>query len=148
MCYGTFWPTGALTPGGYNRPGSGVGIVPRTGSSCYDEKLEGGLPTRAPLTRSDRLPFIDVIAVAWMSEAEQTEQAITGLIVLLLVVAALLAVLTVWYWIHTSPRRRARQANQVPIVDLDGTYEQVGSEPTMVQQAVTADGHDAYGPRI
>ena len=43
-----------------------------------------------------------------VTEAQQTERAITALIALLLVVAAMLAVLTVWYWRHTSPRRKAR----------------------------------------
>ena len=40
------------------------------------------------------------------TEAERTQRVITGLIGLLLVVAALLALLTVWYWRHTDPRRR------------------------------------------
>ncbi|MCP3992836.1 MAG: hypothetical protein GY926_25040 [bacterium] len=88
-----------------------------------------------------------MIGIALVSDADQTEQAITGLIVLLLVVAGLLTVLTIWYWIHTSPRRRTREAHQGPTIDLDGAYEQVRAEPTMVQQVLPADSHGAFGPR-
>jgi len=52
------------------------------------------------------LPSGSVVAV---SEAQQTEQALTALVWLLVVVAALLALLTIWYWRHTSPKRRMRR---------------------------------------
>ncbi len=57
--------------------------------------------------------MIDVLipprSIVAVTEAQQTEQALTALIGLLLVVAALLAVLTIWYWRHTSPKRKMRR---------------------------------------
>ncbi len=50
------------------------------------------------------LVFFAVLA----AETDGTRQAITSLIVGLVLVAALLAGLTVWYWFYTSPKRRAR----------------------------------------
>ena len=49
-----------------------------------------------------------MISVVLVTEAEQTQRAITALIALLVVVAAMLALLTFWYWQHTSPKRRYR----------------------------------------
>lgn len=54
-----------------------------------------------------------MIGVAAASQADQTVQAVSALIVLLLVVAGLLTLLTIWYWFHTSPRRRARRMSMV-----------------------------------
>ena len=82
-----------------------------------------------------------------MSEAEQTERVITGLIVLLLVVAVLLTVLTIWYWIHTSPKRRAREVPPQAPINLNGPQGQVGADPTMVQPGVRPDGFAPLGPR-
>lgn len=59
-----------------------------------------------------------MIAVALAAEAQNTEQIITVLILLLLVIAVLLTALTVWYWRHTSPKRR-RQAIHQPQVNLN-----------------------------
>lgn len=50
-----------------------------------------------------------------VTEAQQTQRAITALIGLLLVVGAMLAILTFWYWRHTSPRRRVQNR----YVDVD-----------------------------
>lgn len=83
-----------------------------------------------------------------VTEAQQTERMITALIALLLVVAALLAVLTAWYWRHTSPRRKTRDVfadiddgrfetgygvdldrtliEGEPIIDLGPTYQNAG----------------------
>ncbi|MEM7339726.1 MAG: hypothetical protein AAF467_13815 [Actinomycetota bacterium] len=49
-----------------------------------------------------------MIAAALVTEAQRTEQTLTTLIILLLVVATLMTVLTIWYWVYTSPRRRRR----------------------------------------
>lgn len=54
-----------------------------------------------------------------VTEAQRTEQAVTALIVLLLVVAGLLTLLTIWYWRHTSPKRRARAMGMVETVYRD-----------------------------
>jgi hypothetical protein len=91
--------------------------------------------------------LVDVIAIAWMSEAQQTERFISGLIVLLLVVAALLTVLTIWYWNHTNPKRRARGVAQQGPIDLNRTQGQIGADPTMVQPTVPSDGYVPSGPR-
>lgn len=48
-------------------------------------------------------------SIVLVTDAQQTQRAITALIGLLLVVAAMLAILTLWYWRHTSPRRRGQQ---------------------------------------
>lgn len=45
--------------------------------------------------------------LAQVAEPDETRQAITFLIVCLIGIAILLAVLTVWYWQFTSPKRRA-----------------------------------------
>lgn len=60
-----------------------------------------------------------MIAAVLVTEVQRTEQAVTALIVLLLVVAALLSILTIWYWRHTSPKRRARMAQHRQMVTVD-----------------------------
>jgi hypothetical protein len=61
-----------------------------------------------------------VFATVLVTEAEQTKRVITALIIALLVVAALLALLTLWYWRHTNPRRYARHMFPEPRgADLD-----------------------------
>ncbi|MEM8922139.1 MAG: hypothetical protein AAGD35_01470 [Actinomycetota bacterium] len=58
--------------------------------------------------------------LAQTTEAQQTERMLTALIFLLLVVAALLTVITIWYWRHTSPRRVARPMGRSAVpLDLD-----------------------------
>ena len=47
--------------------------------------------------------FVLVLA----AEADETRQAVTLLIVCLVGIAIMLALLTVWYWLFTSPKRRA-----------------------------------------
>ncbi len=47
--------------------------------------------------------FVLVLA----AEADETRQAVTLLIVCLVGIAIMLAALTVWYWLFTSPKRRA-----------------------------------------
>lgn len=81
-----------------------------------------------------------MIAAALVTEAQQTERAVTALIVLLLVVAGLLAVLTIWYWRHTSPKRverRARRSRQV--IGLDGHALDSTGPPTEIQPVVPGD---------
>ncbi|MGF1598544.1 MAG: hypothetical protein ACFCVK_16700 [Acidimicrobiales bacterium] len=58
-----------------------------------------------------------MIAVALVTEAQQTQRTITALIILLLVVATMLALLTLWYWRHTNPRRYVRRV--LPELDRD-----------------------------
>ncbi len=76
--------------------------------------------------------------IVLVTEAQQTQTAITALIALLLVIAAMLAVLTLWYWRHTNPRRRMQhlfsevdQAGAVYELDLDQAYYE--------------EDHDGYG---
>ncbi|MEM9135516.1 MAG: hypothetical protein AAGA59_25025 [Actinomycetota bacterium] len=74
--------------------------------------------------------------LAQETEAQQTEQAVTFLIILLLVVAFLLTLITIWYWRHTSPRRvRQRGGRGVPTIDLD--------DPRL-QQSQARGGYGAY----
>lgn len=74
---------------------------------------------------------------AQVATTDSTSQEINALIISLLVVAFLLACLTVWYWRHTDPARRTRvpiplevPAPSEPIVlplepeDLADTYAQ------------------------
>lgn len=62
--------------------------------------------------------------VVLVTEAQQTERAITALIILLLVVALMLALLTAWYWRYTSPRRYVRKAMvEADQFDLDGGHD-------------------------
>lgn len=75
---------------------------------------------------------MQVIAAALVTEAQQTERAVTALIVLLLVVAGLLAVLTIWYWRHTSPKRMERRAQRS--LGLTGP-------PTEIQPVVPSEAH-------
>lgn len=64
--------------------------------------------------------FSVAAVLAQETEAQQTEQAVTFLIWLLLVVAFLLTLITIWYWRHTSPRRvRQRTGSRAPTIDLD-----------------------------
>lgn len=57
-----------------------------------------------------------------VTESEETQRFITMLIVALLVFAGLLFLITLWYWRHTSPKRRVRRVLQPagigPEVDL------------------------------
>ena len=63
-------------------------------------------------------------SIVLVTEAQQTQRAITALIGLLLVVAAMLAILTLWYWRHTSPRRRGQQRYvEVETGAWAGTYD-------------------------
>ncbi len=66
-----------------------------------------------------------MISVVLVTEAEQTQRAITALIALLLVVAAMLALLTFWYWQHTNPKRRYRRnlAPEFDSPDYDDDYD-------------------------
>ena len=75
------------------------------------EPQVGGLISVGSATRLggviDRFPTLSSIVA--VTEAQKTQQALTALILLLLVVAGLLALLTLWYWRHTSPKRRMRR---------------------------------------
>ncbi len=62
-----------------------------------------------------------------VAEPDETRQAITFLIVCLVGIALLLAVLTVWYWHFTSPKRRASA-----LLDDLGHYE---SDPAAAMPA-------------
>ena len=77
--------------------------------------------------------MIDVLfpsgSIVAVSEAQQTERALTALVWLLVVVAALLALLTIWYWRHTSPKRRMRHyaahlEQQARAQDYETGYQQ------------------------
>lgn len=90
-----------------------------------------------------------VAGIVLVTEAQQTERALTAFIILLLVVAALLALLTLWYWRHTDPRRRvhevaveARQRHfdqdyqfeldqryENQLIDLNDPYQNAGRSP-------------------
>lgn len=84
------------------------------------------------------------------AEAQQTEQVITALIVLLLVVAVLLTVLTVWYWRHTSPRRiEPRVGRTAPPVDHDPRYYQHDAHQQPYGNRSPSGGyghHDEHAP--
>lgn len=62
--------------------------------------------------------------------ADNTGRTIRLIIVGLLAVAVLLALLTVWYWRHTDPRRRLR-----PVADPVGVQEQSYAHPGPVPDA-------------
>ena len=49
--------------------------------------------------------FVLVLA----AEADETRQAVTLLIVCLIGIAFMLSLLTVWYWLYTSPKRRSER---------------------------------------
>jgi hypothetical protein len=66
-------------------------------------------------------PSASIVAV---TEAQQTQRVLTALVALLVVVALLLALLTLWYWRHTSPKRRMRRyAAHVERVAATGAYD-------------------------
>lgn len=86
------------------------------------------------------LPSGSIVAV---SEAQQTERALMALVWLLVVVAVLLALLTVWYWRHTSPKRRMRHyAAHVEQMARADEYETGYRQPTYGDQRPS----DADGP--
>ncbi|MEM7272076.1 MAG: hypothetical protein AAF547_03260 [Actinomycetota bacterium] len=72
-----------------------------------------------------------------VDEVDATRQTITLLVVSLVAIAVLLAVLTVWYWHYTSPKRRAREL----LIDLDGMGRTDGDGP----MAMPAAGGPADG---
>lgn len=79
--------------------------------------------------------FVLVLA----AEADETRQAVTLLIVCLVGIAVMLAVLTVWYWLFTSPKRRAGRL----LKDL-GHYapSEFGAEDSTVVGAAMAQAAD------
>ncbi|MGI9612272.1 MAG: hypothetical protein ACR2QO_05135 [Acidimicrobiales bacterium] len=85
------------------------------------------------------IPSGSIVAV---TEAQQTEQALTALVWLLLVVAALLAVLTIWYWRHTSPKRKMRRyAAHVQQVARPDGYDAAYQQSTYAEpRIIDADG--------
>ncbi|MFV0258901.1 MAG: hypothetical protein ACK5PP_10695 [Acidimicrobiales bacterium] len=71
-----------------------------------------------------------MIALLLVTEAERTTRTFTTLIVALVVVAVLIGLLTIWYWRHTSPKRRYRRrletappARQEPEPDVHDRYD-------------------------
>lgn len=50
-----------------------------------------------------------MIGLVLVTEAQRTERVVTALIFLLLAIAVLLAILTIWYWRQTDPRRHGAQ---------------------------------------
>lgn len=93
------------------------------------------------------IPSSSIVAV---TEAQQTERALTALVWLLVVVAALLALLTIWYWRHTSPKRRMRHyAAHIDQVSRPETYQRAYQQPTYGDpRIIEADGpyRDASQP--
>lgn len=71
-----------------------------------------------------------------VTEAQQTERLLTMLIGLLLVIAALLAVLTFWYWRHTDPRRQSRP------IRTGG--DRIRPEPEYQRRHAEPVGHDGW----
>ncbi|MFV0526093.1 MAG: hypothetical protein ACK5RL_16525 [Acidimicrobiales bacterium] len=70
-----------------------------------------------------------MIALLLVTEAERTTQTFTALIIALVVVAVLIGILTIWYWRHTSPKRRYRRRVE-------------GAQPR--RQEVEHDRYDRY----
>ncbi len=68
--------------------------------------------------------FVLVLA----AEADETRQAITFLILCLVGIAVLLALLTLWYWIFTSPKRRLAATAKSTLASAD-EVEASGSDP-------------------
>ncbi len=60
--------------------------------------------------------------------ADNTGRTIRLIIMGLLAVAVLLALLTVWYWRHTDPRRRPRPVND-PVANQEPLSTQHGPAP-------------------
>jgi hypothetical protein len=58
-----------------------------------------------------------VFVLVLAAEADETRQTMTMLIGSLVGIAVLLALLTVWYWFHTDPKRRSRDNR---VADGDG----------------------------
>ena len=98
-------------------------------------------PTRAPTTSIELLRSglgiergnETAVATGLLAQqaADETGRTITLIIIALLVVAALLAALTVWYWRFTDPKKRLLTPVPAPIGDSDD---------------FTAGGHTAVAP--
>lgn len=69
----------------------------------------------SPMPADSRLDSIPVFGLL-LAQENVTSATVKWFIAALLLVAALLTVLTVWYWRHTDPRRRVRQT-QPRVVD-------------------------------
>ena len=87
-----------------------------------------------------------MIALIAASQAEQTEQRLTILIYLLLGVAVMLTLLTIWFWRHTSPARRKRmhsRASDLGYAEMSGAGVPAGDPYGQVpyQGQVMAPGH-------
>jgi hypothetical protein len=82
------------------------------------------------------------------SESQQTQQFITVLVVALAAVGVLLAILTVWYWRYTNPRRRLRRVFPEPQGhDLDlrnryATADGANRDPVYAGPGSTGWGYD------
>lgn len=97
-----------------------------------------------------------MLSLVLVTESEQTQRFITTLIVALLVFAGLLFLITLWYWRHTSPKRRVRRVLQPagvgPDVDLrrpaypDGADPRFAAQPGAAQPGY-AGQQGGYDPR-
>jgi len=92
-----------------------------------------------------------VFSLVLVTESEQTQRFITMLIVALLVFAGLLFLITLWYWRHTSPKRRVRRVLQPagvgPDVDLRRPAYPNGADPRLAAQQGYAGQQGGYDPR-
>lgn len=92
-----------------------------------------------------------MFSLVLVTESEETQRFITMLIVALLVFAGLLFLITLWYWRHTSPKRRVRRVLQPagvgPDVDLRRPAYTDGADPRLTAQQGYAGQQGGYDPR-
>lgn len=71
---------------------------------------------------------------------DQTARQINALILALLVVAALLGVLTFWYWRYTDPRKRTRQPIPIEIPESrEALPDVIRPEPEILAETYATD---------
>lgn len=92
-----------------------------------------------------------MLSLVLVTESEQTQRFITTLIVALLVFAGLLFLITLWYWRHTSPKRRVRRVLQPAgggghDVDLRRS-PYPAADPRLAAQQAYAAQQGGYDPR-
>ncbi len=91
-----------------------------------------------------------MVSLVLVTESEQTQRFVTMVIIALLVFAGLLFLITLWYWRHTSPKRRVRRVLQPAGVggDVDLRRDQypAGADPRLAPAGYTAQ-QGGYDPR-